>query len=43
MCPDGAIFSGIGNHDIFGLNPKSGVAPSDPEYGKRSIFVVCGS
>lgn len=25
----------IGNHDAFGLVEKSGVAPSDPEYGKK--------
>jgi len=26
----------IGNHDVFGVTPKSGVAPSDPEYGKKA-------
>lgn len=25
----------IGNHDCFGVYPASGVAPSDPSYGKR--------
>jgi Icc protein len=25
----------IGNHDVFGLLTKSGVAPTDPEYGKK--------
>jgi 3',5'-cyclic-AMP phosphodiesterase len=25
----------IGNHDAFGILTKSGVAPSDPEYGKK--------
>jgi 3',5'-cyclic AMP phosphodiesterase CpdA len=25
----------IGNHDVFGLYTKSGVAPSDEQYGKR--------
>jgi hypothetical protein len=25
----------IGNHDAFALRPKSGVAPNDPEYGKK--------
>jgi 3',5'-cyclic-AMP phosphodiesterase len=27
----------IGNHDIFGLSPSSGVSPSDPEYGKKAF------
>jgi 3',5'-cyclic-AMP phosphodiesterase len=27
----------IGNHDVFGLSPKSGVAPSDPDYGKKAF------
>jgi 3',5'-cyclic-AMP phosphodiesterase len=27
----------IGNHDVFGLSPKSGVSPSDPEYGKKAF------
>lgn len=25
----------IGNHDLFGINTKSGIAPSDPAYGKK--------
>ncbi len=25
----------IGNHDVFGIAPQSGVDPSDPGYGKR--------
>ena len=25
----------IGNHDVFGINTKSGVSPSDPAYGKK--------
>ena len=25
----------IGNHDCFGVSPKSGAAPSDPLYGKK--------
>ena len=25
----------IGNHDVFGVNTKSGVSPSDPSYGKK--------
>ena len=29
------VYSTIGNHDIFGLYPKSGVDPSHPEYGKN--------
>jgi 3',5'-cyclic-AMP phosphodiesterase len=27
----------LGNHDVFGLSPKSGVAPSEPEYGKKAF------
>jgi 3',5'-cyclic-AMP phosphodiesterase len=27
----------IGNHDVFGLSPKSGVGPSDPGYGKKAF------
>jgi Icc protein len=26
----------IGNHDVFGVTPKSGVEPSDAEYGKKA-------
>ena len=26
----------IGNHDIFGVLPKSGVTPADPHYGKKA-------
>jgi Icc protein len=25
----------IGNHDVFGVNAKSGASPSDPSYGKK--------
>jgi Icc protein len=25
----------IGNHDVFGVNTKSGASPSDPSYGKK--------
>ncbi len=25
----------IGNHDLFGINTASGIAPSDPAYGKK--------
>jgi Icc protein len=25
----------IGNHDLFGVNTKSGIAPGDPAYGKK--------
>src|SRR5208283_5176396 len=25
----------LGNHDLFGIFPKSGVSPSDPLYAKR--------
>jgi Icc protein len=26
----------LGNRDVFGITPKSGVAPGDPEYGKKA-------
>ena len=29
------IHQTIGNHDVFGILTKSGVAPSDPAYGKK--------
>jgi Icc protein len=29
------IHNVIGNHDVFGILTKSGVAPSDPAYGKK--------
>ena len=29
------IHNAIGNHDIFGVMTRSGVAPSDPAYGKK--------
>ncbi len=28
------MYHAIGNHDLLGLNPKSGVSPSDKDYGK---------
>jgi len=28
-------YHAMGNHDVFGLTPKSGVAPGDPQYGKK--------
>ena len=33
----------IGNHDAFGVLTKSGVAPSDPEYGKKMYQDRIGS
>jgi Icc protein len=27
----------IGNHDVFGILPKSGVAPTDPQFGKKAF------
>lgn len=33
----------IGNHDVFGLTPKSGVEPSDAEYGKKAYQDRFGS
>lgn len=29
------LYHVIGNHDVFGIETKSGVSPSDPEYGKK--------
>jgi 3',5'-cyclic AMP phosphodiesterase CpdA len=29
------VYAAIGNHDVFGTDPGSGVAKSDPEYGKK--------
>jgi 3',5'-cyclic-AMP phosphodiesterase len=29
------LYQTIGNHDIFGVLPKSGASPSDPAYGKK--------
>ncbi len=33
----------IGNHDIFGLSPKSGIATADPEYGRKAFEDRYGS
>lgn len=29
------LYHTIGNHDVFGISTKSGVAPNDPAYGKK--------
>jgi len=29
------VYHTIGNHDLFGVNPKSGVLQTHPEYGKK--------
>jgi 3',5'-cyclic-AMP phosphodiesterase len=29
------VYHTLGNHDVFGIFSKSGVAPSDPQYAKR--------
>ncbi len=29
------LYNSIGNHDLFGISTKSGIAPSDPAYGKK--------
>ena len=29
------LYHTIGNHDLFGIETKSGVSPSDPAYGKK--------
>jgi len=29
------VYNTIGNHEVFGLYPESGVDPSHPEYGKK--------
>jgi Icc protein len=36
------LHSTIGNHDIFGLLTKSGVAPTDPAYGKKMYQDLLG-
>jgi Icc protein len=33
----------VGNHDIFGLSPKSGIATNDPEYGRKAFQDRYGS
>ena len=29
------VHAAVGNHDVFGTDPRSGIARSDPEYGKK--------
>ena len=29
------VHAAVGNHDVFGTNPASGIAHSDPEWGKK--------
>jgi len=29
------LYNAIGNHDVFGIETKSGVSPSEPGYGKK--------
>lgn len=29
------VYHAVGNHDVFGIYTKSGVAPTDPGYGKK--------
>ena len=29
------VYHTIGNHDVVGIYPSSGIAPTDPQYGKR--------
>jgi Icc protein len=29
------VYHCVGNHEVFGWSPKSGVSPSHPDYGKR--------
>jgi hypothetical protein len=29
------VYHTIGNHDVVGIYPQSGVAPTDPQYGKK--------
>lgn len=31
------VHHAIGNHDVLGIYPKSGVSPSDPLYGKKTF------
>lgn len=35
-------YSTIGNHDVFGLDTKSGIAPTDEKYGKRMYEDLIG-
>ena len=37
------VYHTIGNHDCFGVYPGSGVAPSDPQYGKKMYADRFGS
>lgn len=32
---DAPVHNILGNHDVFGLFPASGVSPSEPDYGKK--------
>lgn len=32
---DRPVHHAIGNHDLFGIYPKSGAEPTDPEYGRK--------
>jgi Icc protein len=36
------VYHTVGNHDIFGLYTKSGVAPDDPHYGKKMFRDLFG-
>jgi 3',5'-cyclic-AMP phosphodiesterase len=36
------LYHTIGNHDVFGVVTKSGVAPSDPGYGKKMFEDLIG-
>jgi hypothetical protein len=37
------VYHAVGNHDLFGIDPKSGIAPSEPGYGKRMFEERFGS
>ena len=37
------LYQTIGNHDLFGISPKSGIAPRDPGYGKKLYEERTGS
>jgi 3',5'-cyclic AMP phosphodiesterase CpdA len=36
------VFAALGNHEVFGLSPESGVAPEHPQYGKNLFRNLLG-
>jgi 3',5'-cyclic AMP phosphodiesterase CpdA len=39
---DVPVYNALGNHDVFGLSPESGVAPEHPQYGKTLFMEMLG-